>query len=316
VHRYAAAHTDYAMTYARTCVFAHVAPAGHGTVWVALTLADTKECDMVNWTSGYIQSGTVKMHYQRAGKGTPVILAHGFSDHGSCWKAFAEPLTATYDVVLIDARGHGQSSNPGQQYTPADQAGDVRALISQLHLAHPFLIGHSMGAGMALAAAATYPAALRGVILEDPPLVEWVEPKRQPGEPIPPMHAWINSIKAMSTDQLIVRCITENPTWRAQEILHWVESKQQFNPDRAPDDPARMTPWKTYMAQLGVPALLIVGDTTRGALVSAETAAIARALSAHLEVGLIRNVGHCIRREAPDAFAAMAVEFLKRHKEH
>ena len=116
---------------------------------------------MVNWTSGFIQSGTVKMHYQRAGRGIPVILAHGFSDHGSCWKAFAEPLTADYDVVLIDARGHGQSSNPGHHYTAADQAGDVRALISQLHLAHPFIIGHSMGAGMALAAAATYPAALR-----------------------------------------------------------------------------------------------------------------------------------------------------------
>jgi len=271
---------------------------------------------MVNWTSGYIQSGTVKMHYQRAGHGIPVILAHGFSDHGSCWKAFAEPLTAAFDVVLIDARGHGQSSNPGRQYTPADQAGDVRALISQLHLAHPFIIGHSMGAGMALAAAATFPAALRGVILEDPPLREWVEPKPEPTGTLPPHQVWMNSIKAMTTDQLIRRCINENPTWRAEEILNWVESKEQFNPDRAPDEPSRMTPWKEYMAHVGVPALLIVGDTTRGALVSAETAAIARGLSAHLEVGLIRNVGHCIRREAPDAFAAMAVEFMKRHKEH
>lgn len=271
---------------------------------------------MVNWTSGFIQSGTVKIHFQRAGHGVPVVFAHGFSDHGSCWKALAEPLTAHYDVVLIDARGHGQSDNPGAHYTPNDQAADVRALISQLHLTHPFIIGHSMGAGMALAAAATYPAALRGVILEDPPLREWIEPKKEPDGAIPPMHAWMNSIKAMSTDQLIRRCIMENPTWRAEEILHWVESKEQFNPDRAPDEPARMTPWKEYMAHVGVPALLIVGDTTRGALVNAETAALARSLNPRLEVGLIRNVGHCIRREAPDAFAAMVVEFLQRHKEH
>ena len=270
---------------------------------------------MVNWTTGFIQSGTVKMHYQRAGHGIPVIFAHGFSDHGSCWKAIAEPLTAEYDVVLIDARGHGLSSNPGAQYTPSDQAGDVRALISQLHLAHPFVIGHSMGAGMALAAAATFPAALRGVILEDPPLREWVEPKPEPAGTIPPHQVWMNSIKAMTTDQLIRRCITENPTWRAEEILNWVESKEQFNPDRAPDEPSRMTPWKEYMAHVGVPALLVVGDTTRGALVTGETAALARSLNPLLEIGFVRNVGHCIRRDAPDAFAAMVFDFLKRHKD-
>lgn len=277
---------------------------------------------MATWTSGYIQSGSLKMHYQRAGHGQPVIMAHGYSDAGSCWKAYADTLTDHYDVVLIDARGHGKSSNPGEHYTPHDQAADVRALISQLHLAHPFIIGHSMGAWMALAAASTFPAALRGVILEDPPLFidapapRTVTAKTDDGETVvPAMHSWILGIKAMSHHDLIVRAISENPRWRAEEILPWVESKEQFDPNRPEDDPARMVPWQTQMAHVGVPALLICGDTTRGALVNGATAALARTLSPLVEVGFIRGTGHCIRRDAPDAFAAMATDFLKRHKE-
>lgn len=278
---------------------------------------------MVNWTSGYIQAGPLKMHYQRAGHGQHVIMAHGFSDAGSCWKAYANTLAAHYDVILIDARGHGKSSNPGEHYTPQDQAADVRALISQLHLAHPFLIGHSMGAWMALAAASSYPAALRGVVLEDPPLfldapqppVVKTKTDDDAESVIPAMHSWIMGIKAMSHHDLVVRAIQENPTWRAEEILPWVESKEQFDPNRPADDPARMVPWQTQMAHVGVPTLIVCGDTTKGALVSAAAAAAARGLSPLVEVALIRDTGHCIRRDAPDAYAALVTDFLRRHKE-
>jgi pimeloyl-ACP methyl ester carboxylesterase len=59
---------------------------------------------MTTWQSATIKSGDVTIRYQRAGNA--IILAHGFSDNGDCWKAFAEPLTATHDVILIDARNH------------------------------------------------------------------------------------------------------------------------------------------------------------------------------------------------------------------
>ncbi|MFN5927620.1 MAG: alpha/beta fold hydrolase, partial [Roseiflexaceae bacterium] len=62
----------------------------------------------ITWQSGYVQSGSVKIRYQRAGRGIPFVMAHGFSDNGDCWKAWAERhFVADYDVVLLDARNHG-----------------------------------------------------------------------------------------------------------------------------------------------------------------------------------------------------------------
>jgi pimeloyl-ACP methyl ester carboxylesterase len=60
-----------------------------------------------------------------------------------------------------------------------------------------------------------------------------------------------------------------------------------------------------------MPTLLLVGEPASRVLVTAAEAALARQLSSWVEIGLIRNVGHCIRREAPAAYAALVGDFLK-----
>jgi pimeloyl-ACP methyl ester carboxylesterase len=111
---------------------------------------------------------------------------------------------------------------------------------------------------------------------------------------------------------LILRCIRDNPTWRAEEIEAWVQSKHEFGVIGEPSHD-RSRPWQELCAHVGVPTLLICSDEERGSIAPAQSVAQARAASAHIEVAHIRNAGHCIRREAPDAFTAVVCEYMRRH---
>ena len=82
-----------------------------------------------NWQQGDVKLSDMTMHYTRTGGDKPtLVLAHGFSDNGMCWLPVAQELSASYDVVLPDARGHGLSSRvePGQT---ANRGADLAAFI-------------------------------------------------------------------------------------------------------------------------------------------------------------------------------------------
>ena len=50
------------------------------------------------------------------GNKPPLILLHGLMTNGVCWKGFAHVLEKEYDVIMPDARGHGNSSVPDFGY--------------------------------------------------------------------------------------------------------------------------------------------------------------------------------------------------------
>ena len=269
---------------------------------------------MTTWQSGYVQSDDVQIHYQRKGQGAPLILAHGFSDSGACWQAFAEHFVADYDVILIDARGHGKSGVSTKGHGNVQQAKDLAKLIDTLGLERPWVIGHSMGANTTLQLAVDLPHNIRGIVLEDPAFFvnQAPETPSRVDEIRRNMHAWIREMQAMTLEQVVMRCIKDNPTWRAEELVAWAESTQQFGEKMEHFGPAQSNPWQSLVPHVHVPALLVVSDPAKGGLVTAEAATLARNLSDHVEVALIRNVGHCIRREAPQSFAKLVGEFLRR----
>jgi N-formylmaleamate deformylase len=83
-----------------------------------------------------------------------VVLAHGFSEDGLVWTALAEVLEVTYDVIMPDARDHGQSDPAETGLGTVELASDLRGIISALGLIRPAVLGHSMGGMTALRAAA------------------------------------------------------------------------------------------------------------------------------------------------------------------
>lgn len=74
---------------------------------------------MDDWASGIVETNGVRLHYLRSGGAKPpVALAHGALDDARCWARVAEALAADYDVVAVDARGHGHSQAPEEGYDP------------------------------------------------------------------------------------------------------------------------------------------------------------------------------------------------------
>lgn len=101
---------------------------------------------MTHWSSAVCEINGINIHYTRTGgHKPPVIMLHGLMANGICWTSLARVLEKEYDVIMPDARGHGNSSVPDFGYRYEDHANDVAGLINALKLPPPILLGHSMG---------------------------------------------------------------------------------------------------------------------------------------------------------------------------
>jgi 3-oxoadipate enol-lactonase len=101
--------------------------------------------------------------YERRGQGPPLVLLHGYPLDHSIWHETAGLLGTSFDVVLADLRGFGQSSTPEQEYGMSDMAADVAGLLDHLGMERAGVAGHSMGGYVALAFARAYPGRVRGL---------------------------------------------------------------------------------------------------------------------------------------------------------
>jgi pimeloyl-ACP methyl ester carboxylesterase len=185
--------------------------------------------------SGFVQVNDIQIHYERTGEGhSPFILCHGITDNGRCMLRLAEYLAPRHDVIMVDARGHGQSDRPETGYSADHHADDLYALIQALGLEKPILYGHSMGARTVSRLAAKYPDLPRAVVLEDPvyiiPLTEteieegrlWLE--QMPNE----IQRWKSLSEA---ERLQMAEEAGHPDWREIDKLEWARSKAQVSPN-------------------------------------------------------------------------------------
>ncbi len=93
----------------------------------------------------------------------PVVLLHGYCGSRQYWDAVVPLLSAEYDVVVPDLRGHGESPAPEQQiYSMEQLADDTVALLDRLGIAQAYVIGHSLGGYATLALAERHPDRLLG----------------------------------------------------------------------------------------------------------------------------------------------------------
>lgn len=94
------------------------------------------------------------LHFTEAGSGAPVVLIHGWATSGRVLDGLVRSLSASSRVVVPDLRGHGRSPPPPGPFSIEEHGDDVAALVRRLGLARPVLAGWSLGAQVALAAAA------------------------------------------------------------------------------------------------------------------------------------------------------------------
>lgn len=252
------------------------------------------------WQSDYIQVGEIRLHYTRTGGDKPpVVLAHGFSDDGLCWTPVAEVLAPAYDVIMVDARGHGRSTGPEQGYGSVEYAGDLAGLISGLGLGRPTVLGHSMGAVTALALAGLYPELPRAILLEDPPAWWTRGPSDSPAAIAgrARMDARIIGLKRKTREELIADQHREAPAWSEAELAPWAEAKQRFSLYVLNRSGVAPVDWPETLRRITCPTLLITADPERGGIVTPDDAAVFQTLVSQAQVAHIPGAGHNIRRE-------------------
>lgn len=106
-----------------------------------------------------------KISYTEQGKGTAVVLLHGFLENQTMWNAFIPDLAKKNSVITIDLLGHGQTECLGYVHSMEDQADAVHAVLHELKIRKAVFIGHSMGGYVALAFAELYPENVKGIVL-------------------------------------------------------------------------------------------------------------------------------------------------------
>ncbi|WP_165423517.1 alpha/beta fold hydrolase [Ktedonosporobacter rubrisoli] len=108
----------------------------------------------------------------------PIVLLHGLNATADTWRLLAEQICSQRQLIAFDLRGHGQSDQPEDGYDLVTIAEDIISAMATLGLGQVALVGHGLGARIALVLTARHPALISHLVLVDCPLVE---PKHWPG---------------------------------------------------------------------------------------------------------------------------------------
>ena len=112
-----------------------------------------------------IQFKNTQISFSDTGKGTAVVLLHGFLENKSMWDFYIPEFAKKNRVIAIDLLGHGSTECLGYVQTMEDNADAVHAVLLELRIRKAVFVGHSMGGYVTLAFAELYPDIIKGLVL-------------------------------------------------------------------------------------------------------------------------------------------------------
>ena len=275
----------------------------------------------------YTSPDGLKLHYRDyAGPPAPrltVVCIPGLTRNARDFEDLAPHLAETYRVISVELRGRGLSeyAKDPMTYVPPTYVRDVAALLKAEQLAHVALIGTSLGGIISMVLAATMPAKILGVVLND------IGPEISP-EGLARIASYVGQTKPITNwDEAAaaIRMIDGKifPDYEADEIWikmarrRFVESEDgSFRPDYDlniskpfASSTTAVNLWPFFMALKRIPALAIRGETSD--LLSPEIFAQMKKAVPNLRQVTVPNRGHAPYLDEPEALSAIEA-FLKK----
>jgi N-formylmaleamate deformylase len=183
------------------------------------------------WSEVTVEANGIRQHYYRTGGAKPaLVLLHGYMEGALAWLRLARLLEKDYDLIMVDARGHGQSGRITTGFTPELLTEDAAGVITVLNLRSPRVLGFSQGAATAVRLAAAHPDLVHAVVAAG-----WPEPTSQAPISSPGYHAWLDAytawlkeLKTQTHEERMVSALAHLPP-RApllpeEEYVPWVQN--------------------------------------------------------------------------------------------
>jgi pimeloyl-ACP methyl ester carboxylesterase len=271
------------------------------------------------------------MHYLRGGKGSPVVMIHGFPEDWSEWRQEMGPLSMTHTVIAVDLRGAGQSQVTEGGYDAAQLAKDVHQLLTQLKLNNGVqVVAHDIGMWVAYGYAAQFRSEVRSMAVMEAPIPDksiftYPALNADPSKPSP----WHFGLFQLPLAERLM-------AGHERVIVHDM-MLEYVNGDKSPytasdfdyyahflKEPGRATAWmnvyrglrtdvqqnKEFLAQgkLKMPILAVGGQLSFGAGVPNQW----HDYGVNVQGRVLKNTGHFVNEERPKEVTALLRSFLQK----
>jgi len=245
----------------------------------------------------YADINGLKMYYEIHGTGDPVVLLHGaMSAIPTSFGPLVDALARTRQVIAVEQQGHGRTADIDREITPAALAGDVAALLDHLGVDRAHVLGHSMGAAVALELAVGHPSRVRSTV----PISAAVRPDG--------MHEDLTDPSRHATS-------TRMPS--AQDFADMQEAYQRLSPHpehfnqflaTLSASNADLKGWSDeQLAGITAPTLLVMGDHD---FVTIEHGALMKQLIPGSHLAVLPNTTHMAATRRPELLLPMLAAFL------
>ena len=210
--------------------------------------------DMLTASVDWVEKGQAPESVTATGRAFPgrsrplcAYPAHAqYKGQGLCWTTLTQDLQWSYDIYMMDARGHGLTDPPTAADTADAQVLDLVGLVHAMKFEKPILMGHSMGAATVMRIGAEYPDLARAIIMLDPRpkrAAGWTGTRAAPGtaasgggaQALPGALVMTGSPEALVAqnnrgfEDLVAKCHKDSPKWDIVDCQNWALSKKQYH---------------------------------------------------------------------------------------
>jgi pimeloyl-ACP methyl ester carboxylesterase len=266
----------------------------------------------------YIDSGEVKLYFEEAGQGYPVIFAHEFGSDFRMWEAQVRHFSRAYRCISYNARGYPPSHVPKSEALYGWEAAieDISAIMGGLGIEHAHVVGSSMGAYAALQFGLRYPKKASAIVAA------------AAGSGCSPSQrdAWLKQTPALARAlinhgmDVMAERIALSPTriqLKYKDPRTWQDFVDRFSQHSVWGMSTTMVRYQMLRPSLHdfreqfldmpTPVLLVVGDEDKPCL---ETNLMLKSALPGAGLWICPNTGHTINLEEPAAFNAQVESFF------
>ena len=257
-----------------------------------------------------IEVNGLRIAYQRAGAGPPLVLLHGFLSDSRTWRWQLDALSDEFTVVAWDAPGCGRSSDLPETFRLPEYANCLAAFIDELGLGRPHVLGLSFGGALALELYRQHPTGPKTLVLASA------------------YAGWAGSLPAQVVEQRLQRVLREADLPPEQVVPRWIP---EFFTERAPteliDEVAAImfefhpAGWRAMaralaeadlrdvLPRIGVPTLLFYGDADKRSPLHVAEDLHAQVPGSRLVI--MPGINHLSNVEAAERFNSEVRSFLR-----